>query len=187
MSTEDRARWDDIYYRRALEPYPTPDALLVAYAPAPEPFTTPPALDLAAGLCQNAIWLAEQGYQVDAVDASRVALERGRAEMAMRNLRTVNFLQMDLDAPLLDESAYDLVCVFRYLNRALFPRIRAAVRPGGLVVYQTFNLCRLETRPEMNRDYLLKPGELPTFFLGWELLHDEDAGEVSRLVARKPS
>lgn len=187
MSGEDRERWDAIYYERALQGYPPPEALLVAYAPIPQPPPRRIALDLAAGMCQNALWLAEQGYLVNAMDISRVALERGRAEMAMRNLRNVNFVLVDLETVSLPEEVYDLVCCFRYLQRGLFPQIRATVRPGGMVIYQTYNVRRLESRPDMNRAYLLEPGELPSYFPGWEVLHDEDVGDVSRFVGRKPA
>lgn len=186
MAAEDRARWDARHYARALAPYPPPDALLVAYAPPANLFSPPQALDLAAGQCQNAIWLADQGYQVDAVDISRVALERGRAEMAIRNLRSVNFIPMDLDRPTLAEDHYDLVCIFRFLNRSLFPLLRSSIKPGGLIIYQTFNTRLRLTGREFRSDYLLVPGELPTLFPGWTLLHDEDRGDTSRLVARKP-
>jgi 2-polyprenyl-3-methyl-5-hydroxy-6-metoxy-1,4-benzoquinol methylase len=186
MAVEDSVKWDEIYLKRALEVYPPPEALLVAYAPQPEDIPRRVALDLAAGLCQNAIWLAEQGYLVNAMDISRVALERGRAEMAMRNLRNVNFILADLDAVELPEAVYDLVCCFHYLNRALFPQIQASVSPGGMVIYQTYNIRRLQTRPTTARENLLELRELPGFFPGWEVLHDDDVGELSRLVTRKP-
>lgn len=186
MSAEDRARWDAIYRERVLGPYPPPDALLAAYAPVPEPGAIPAALDLAAGLCQNAVFLAEQGYQVDAMDISRLALERGRAEMAMRNLRSVNFIPVDLEALDLPEDTYELVCVFRFLDRRVFPALCAAIKPGGRVIYQTFNVRLLLKRPDTRQDYLLDLGELPTFFPGWETLHDDDADEMSRYVARRP-
>ena len=186
MSAEDRAKWDGIYLRRALEAYPPPDALLVAYAPPPARPPLRVALDLAAGLCQNALWLAEQGYLVNAMDISRVALERGRAEMAMRNLRNINFINVDLDQVDLPREVYDLVCSFHYLNRALFPTLRASIKPGGMIIYQTYNIRRLETQPDMTREYLLELGELPTFFPGWEVRHDEDVGDLSRFVACKP-
>ncbi len=186
MSAEEQARWNMIYRERVQGAYPPPDALLAAYAPKPGPGETPSALDLAAGLCQNAIWLAEQGYQVDAMDFSRVALERGRAEMAMRNLRSVNFIPVDLDMVELPENTYDLVCVFRFLDRRLFPPLRAAVRPGGMIVYQTLNVRWLERRPDTRRVFLLEIGELPTFFPGWEVLHSDDADHMSRFVGRRP-
>ena len=187
---DDRTRWDEIYRKRSLEAYPPPDALLVAYAPHPvgkaagKPYRV--ALDLAAGQCQNAIWLGEQGYLVNAMDVSRVALERGRAEMAMRNLRDINFIVADLDRMELAEDAYDVLAVFRYLSRPLLPALAAAVKPGGMVIYQTYNVRRLERNPDATRAYLLELGELVSYFPGWDVLHDEAAGEISRLVVRRP-
>lgn len=186
MAAEDRSKWDDIYLKRALEAYPPPAALLVAYAPRPEPLPRRVALDLAAGLCQNAIWLAEQGYLVNAMDISRVALERGRAEMAMRNLRNVNFVEVDLDEVDLPNQVYDVACIFHFLDRDLFPGLRAAINPGGMIIYQTYNVRRLNMHPDTNRDHLLEIRELPEFFPGWEVLHDDDAGDLSRFVALKP-
>ena len=94
------------------------------------------------------------------MDISRVALERGRAEMAMRNLRDINFIVTDLDRIELAEDAYDVLCVFRFLSRPLLPAIAAAIKPGGLVIYQTYNVRRLERMPDATRDYLLELDEL---------------------------
>lgn len=47
-----------------------------------------------------------------------------------------------------------------YLNRALFPALVQTLRPGGLLLYKTFNTNMLRTRPGFNPDYLLDPGEL---------------------------
>ncbi len=185
--TNRRVSWDDRYAARAQRPYSPPDALLVAYAPRPGPDAPPPAaLDLAAGLGQNALWLAAQGYRVDALDFSAVALARARAEAAARGMEGVTFHQADLEHAQLPEATCDLVCCFRYLNRALFPAIRAAVRPGGLVIYQTYNVRRLALRGGSTQ-YLLQPGELATHFPGWEVLHDDEVGELSRFVARRPA
>ncbi len=187
MSAEDRIRWNKVYYERALRAYPPPDALLVAYAPRPESVAPRRvALDIAAGLCQNAIWLAEQGYLVNALDISHVALERGRAEMAMRNLRTINFLHADLDNAQIMAGAYDLICCFRFLARHLFPDLRDALLPGGMLIYQAWNVRRLKKHPDTTRAFLLELRELPSFFPGWEVLHDDEVGDISRFVARKP-
>ncbi len=187
MAAEERTRWNEVYSERVLGPYPPPDALVVAYAPRPAPDgLRQVALDLAAGLCQNAVWLAEQGYQVNALDISHVALERGRAEMTMRNLRSINFIHADLDRTRLAPAAYDLVCCFRYLNRNLFPMLREAVKPGGLVIYQTYTVERLKKWPDSSRRFLLEPGELPAFFPGWEPLHSDEIEDAARFVARRP-
>ena len=66
MSSSDRDHWDSRYERRIDEGrMPAPDPLLLQFAPPVEDGTSRRALDLAAGLGQNALWLAEQGYTVD--------------------------------------------------------------------------------------------------------------------------
>jgi SAM-dependent methyltransferase len=85
----------------------------------------------------------------------------------------------------LQENAYDLICDCNYLQRDLFPRMRAAVRPGGRVVAM---IQMVDNSPEvtpMNPAYLLRRGELRAFFPGWRILHDAERrpGPSSRMVA----
>jgi len=184
MSTQDRVRWDEIYTQRARQPYPAPDPLLLRSVPPAQPDQR--ALDLAAGFGQNGLWLAQQGYTTDIVDISRIALKRARAEMSMRNLRNVNLLQMDFDQLELEANHYDVLCVFRYLRRDLLPLLKLALRPGGRVIYETFNRRYLERVPQFNPDFLLDVGELAAFFDGWQVLHHESATYNEQLVAIKP-
>ena len=160
MSAEDRIRWDAIYRERANEPYPPPDPLLFEYTPPVTPEREYRALDLAAGHGQNGLWLAAQGYTVDIMDISRLALLRAQAEMATRNLRNANLLPVDLDSVELSTDFYDVVCVFRYLKRDLFPQLRACIRPGGRIIYETFNVRYRGLVPEFNPAFLLEIGEL---------------------------
>ncbi|MCK6579685.1 MAG: class I SAM-dependent methyltransferase [Anaerolineae bacterium] len=187
MSTSDRDRWDHIYKGRTGEPDPPPDPLLLHYAPPVFERGEPPtALDLACGVGQNGLWLAEQGYVVDLVDISRTALMRAKDEAARRGLRTVNLLQIDLEEPALERDHYDLVCVFRYLQRDLMSAIRAAVKPGGRIIYQTYNTRRLDAQPDANRAYLLSLGELVGYFGDWRVLRSAEPEALSQLVAVKP-
>ncbi|MFO7323031.1 MAG: class I SAM-dependent methyltransferase [Chloroflexota bacterium] len=187
MSKADRARWDATYLESQSAPFPPPDPLLLQFTPPVEPGDTPRALDLACGLAQNAMWLETQGYQVDAMDISRVALDRAHAEATQRRLRKINFYHVDLETARLPAQAYDLICVFRYLQRSLFPQLRQAVRPGGRIIYQTFNIERLEAMPDANPDYLLQPGELAGYFADWRLLHNIERNAVSQIVAIRPA
>lgn len=186
MSAEDRARWDGIYRQRSQESFPDPDPFLFEYTPPVAESDEKRALDLAGGVGQNGLWLAQQGYIVDVMDISRMALLRGRQEMVNLGLRNVNFLQVDLDSVDLKLNKYHLVCVFRYLKRDLFPQIRAAIRPGGRVVYETFNVNYLEVVPQFNPAFLLKLGELTGCFADWKVLHKSEIGYTSRIVAIKP-
>ena len=186
MASEDRIRWDAIFRERAKQPYPAPDPILLEQvAPVIERDSAPRALDLAAGLGQNGIWLAEQGYLVDIMDISRVALERAKQEMIVRNLRNVNLLPMDIDSLELEQNAYDVVCVFRYLKRSTFALLKLATKRGGRIVYETFNMRYLDHVPQFNKAFLLQDGELRKIFSDWDIiLHEEDT-HISRIVATK--
>jgi SAM-dependent methyltransferase len=186
VSAEDRIRWDAIYRERITEAYPPPDPLLFDYTPPVEPDREYRALDLAAGHGQNGLWLAAQGYTVDIMDVSRIALLRAQAEMATRNLRNANLLPVDLDSVELSADFYDVVCVFRYLKRDLFPQLRACIRPGGRILYETFNVRYRAMVPEFNPAFLLELGELAGYFADWKILLNTDDKHISRVVARKP-
>ncbi|MDX1993880.1 MAG: methyltransferase domain-containing protein [bacterium] len=186
MVAKDRVRWDGIYRKLSQQRYPAPDPLLFEYTPPVPPGQTRLALDLAGGQGQNGLWLASQGYTVDIMDISRIGLTRARAEMAMRNLRNVNLLQVDLDEVDFEEERYDVVCVFRYLKRSTLPRLKGSIIPGGRILYETLNLRYLEVVPEFNPDFLLLDGELAGLFEDWKILRHEEEGHTTQLVAVRP-
>jgi tellurite methyltransferase len=146
------------------------------------------ALDVACGVGQNAIWLAQHGFTVDAVDISPVALEHAR-QAAIHTGVSVNFIQADLDLWSPPAETYDLIIGFRFLNRRLWPRLQTALRPGGWLVYQTFNLRKLTPDSDFPLEYLLDIGELPRTFAGWDTLESGDDGgpshDQSWIVCRK--
>jgi SAM-dependent methyltransferase len=186
MSASDRVHWDMIYRERGDIRFPDPDPLLYLAAPPLRAGETASALDLASGLGQNGLWLAAQNYRVDLIDVSRVALSQARTEATRRSLHLVNFFQLDLESARLEHEAYDLVCVFRFLNRSLLQQLRAAIKPGGRIVYQTFNVRFLEQKPDMNPQYLLRLGELAGVFGDWHILRSSEPTHVSQLIAIKP-
>jgi len=155
------------------------------------------ALDVACGAGRHALFLAERGFEVTAVDASRVGVELLRGRARERGLE-VDALAADLERGefRVEPEAYDLVCDFYYLQRDLFPALRAGVRPGGLFVAAIHLLDEDPHASPMNPAFLLRPGELRAEFDGWEILHyhetagrDTDAGQHTRrsaeLIARK--
>jgi len=143
------------------------------------------ALDLACGLGQNSVWLAGLGYQVVGVDISGVALTIALSQANKRVLSDrVVFAQMDLDQWSLPTNMFDLICVFRFLNRRLFPEIKTGLRPGGLLFYSTRHIGILKRQPAANRDFLLEPGELFSEFSDWEIIHYEEGKDNEQLIAR---
>lgn len=186
MTAQDRTRWDQLY-REQINGFPPPDPLLFEYTPPLFETNQPQrALDVAAGVGQNGLWLAAQGYTVDMIDVSRVALLRAQDEMGKRQLRNINLYQADLDIYEFPQAAYDLVCVFRYLKREMFPQLRSSVRPGGRILYETFNTGYLDAVPGFNPTFLLEAGELAGYFADWKILHNNDGKHMSSLVAIKP-
>ncbi len=182
MSRDDRQKWD-ARWAEMEEPAP-PDALLQE---AEELLSGGLALDLACGRGQNALWLAAHGYRVLGVDGSRVALSSAREEAVRRGLgRRVLFVQADLDVWRPLPATYDLVAVFRFLDRSLFPHLRAALRPRGLLFYATRHRGVLRWRPDATQEFLLRRGELPSHFPGWEIVRHQEGPKNARLVARKP-
>jgi tellurite methyltransferase len=179
----------------ATERVPPSDPLALPSPTRGEGKTTNPppgrALDVACGSGREAVWLAMQGWQVDAVDILPDALERAR-DLARRSGVAINASQVDLrQAEALPEEAYDLVTVFRFLHRPALPMIGRAVASEGFLVYEAFN--RRDTGgdgkpPKPAR--LLQDGELARVFDGFEVLLARDGVEregrvFSQFVARR--
>ncbi len=116
------------------------------------------ALDIAAGMGRNSKYLVEHGFSVDAVELSDVAVEN------LKRIKGLNVIQADLDNYILEPDKYDLIICINYLNRQLFPLIKNALRPAGILIYET--LMRGEETDKLHRNplFLVKPGELREAF-----------------------
>jgi len=146
-------------------------------------------LDLACGSGRNGLWFAQREHRVTFIDRSLTGLTS--------RLSKHSYLEWDLEngtAPHLPQEQFDVVLVFNYLHRPLFPQIREAVKPGGLIFYETFTEKQAEIGRPKNPDFLLKPLELQSKFDKWDCLHYFE-GEVgtnnkqsfkAQLIARKP-
>jgi 2-polyprenyl-3-methyl-5-hydroxy-6-metoxy-1,4-benzoquinol methylase len=133
----DRAWWEERYRSSAGLWSGRPNDALVG-----EVTGLPPgrALDAGAGEGGDALWLAEQGWRVTALDLSQVAVERGAAAAADRGLADrVEWRQADLTEQAPERGAYDLVTA-AFLHPAADVRERvvgglaAAVAPGGTLL-----------------------------------------------------
>ena len=188
------ADWDE-RYRRGEHATLEPNPLLVRVA---ETLAPGRALDIACGAGRHALFLTSRGWKVTAVDASRVGIEvtkeRARSLDVAVDARVADLERDEFE---IDGEAYDLITVFYYLQRNLWPQIRAGVRTGGIVV-AAIHLADEDTENETgNPNFLLQPGELRSEFPAWDIVHyhetkltDEDAGQHHRrtaeIVARKP-
>jgi rhodanese-related sulfurtransferase len=148
-------------------------------------------LDLAAGAGRESVFMALHGYEVEAWDHDRGVLEKAAA-MAHRHGVTITTQTRDLETrdPRLPVESHDVVMVFRFLHRPLFPQIARAVAPGGVVVYETYLRGQERFGRPKHPRFLLDPGELPRHFPGFEVEHHEERTPaegpmLARLLARK--
>lgn len=185
-----RTSWNSRWREKADDSW-EPDPWLVKIRPL---LPAGRALDIASGRGRNSLYLAEVGLSVTAVDVSDEALAQLGREAARRNL-PVETRRVDLeDDPRLPGADFDLVLDFFYLHRPLLPKLRDAVRLGGIAVLRTFSSAGSFPGEPDNPDFVLRPGELLEIFAGWEILLHEEGMEPSRkggslagIVARRPA
>ncbi len=189
---EDSERfWDERYRGEEAVPERGPAAFLVEYRRLLPPSGA--ALDVAMGTGRNALYLASLGYEVTGIDVSGVAVARCREEAVRLGLR-VAAVQADLESYELPQAAYDVVIDFYYLQRDLAPQLEAALRPGGVLVFESFTTeqRRFGWGPQ-REEHLLRPGELRSLFPGLETLQyreglvesERGTKAVAGLVAKK--
>ena len=140
-----REAWNNRYTEQNLVWSAEPNAFLVAET---KDLTPGRALDMGAGEGRNAIWLAEQGWDVTAVDFSDVAVSKGK-EIARRRGVEVDWVVADLHSYVPPESAFDLVIEF-YIHipepwrPEIWWRSARAVAPGGTLLVVGHDLTNLE-------------------------------------------
>lgn len=135
------------------------------------------ALDLACGLGANALLLAESGLQAHAWDRSAVAL--GKLDgYARRRRLSVCTLQRDVQRQPPAPESFDVIVVVRFLERTLAPALIAALRPGGLLFYQTFTRERVDDSGPDNPCYRLANNELLDLFAPLRVLFYREEGGI---------
>jgi len=148
------------------------------------------ALDIAMGSGRNAIYLARMGFQVEGVDVSREAVEKTLARAREEGV-SIQVRVEDLEKiPYLDEEVYELVICFNYLQRSLMPQMKNWVKPGGMLVYETFIIDQSQFGRPRNPDHLLRHNELLHTFRDFRVLRYvegvvEGRKAVASIVAQK--
>lgn len=149
----------------------------------------PPAarvLDVACGGGRHALWLAAQGHIVTGVDRDPLALEalRERVETCVADIESGLWPWPGRQ--------WDAVLITNYLWRPLWPTLREAVLPGGLLIHETFAVGNETVGKPARADFLLRPGELLSVFADWRIVAFEEgflespARFVQRVVAHRP-
>ena len=164
----DQKRWDKRFGRKEFALGKEPNPFLkkhIRLLPKGQ------ALDLATGEGRNAVFLAQNGFEVDAVDISEKGLKKAR-KLAREKGVMVNALLVDLDHYQIEKDRYDLIANFYFLKRRLIPKIRKGLKKGGKVIFETYILEHrtLATGGPKQAKYFLKPNELLRLFKNFRIL-----------------
>jgi SAM-dependent methyltransferase len=189
MSAADRNKWNQRYaedsYRKT-----NPVTLLTDWLPR---LPVGKALDVACGAGRNAIYLAEAGFEVDAIDISYEGLKRVAQQATAKNL-DIRCIEHDFDQAYAFKQDYDLIVVLWYVNLPLITQLCDCLAPGGYL------LCEEHLRSEQdvigpgNPEFRVAPGSLQQAVASLELLLYEETvlpiaegGRLAsaRVVARK--
>jgi SAM-dependent methyltransferase len=146
------------------------------------------ALDVAMGRGRHALALARAGFRTFGVDRNLDAIRDAMRSASAAGVPLLCWCA-DLTRPALPAGRFDIVVVTRYLQRDLFPALREAVVPGGVVLYETFTAVpRTHNRGPTSPDHLLGPGELMRLFDGFEVLAYVEAPQpdaITSMAARR--
>jgi len=129
------------------------------------------ALDIAAGEGRNAAFLAQHGFEVDAVDISERGLKKAQKLARAKGIK-INIFLVDLDQYQVEKERYDLIANFYFLKRRFIPRIKKGLKKGGRVIFETYLLEHrtLGTGGPKQAKYYLKPNELLLLFKDFRIL-----------------
>jgi 2-polyprenyl-3-methyl-5-hydroxy-6-metoxy-1,4-benzoquinol methylase len=171
-------KWDE-RYREAVVNYPEPALVLEQ-----NQHLLPKhghALDLACGLGANALLLAKHGLQTQAWDISGEALTKLAVEAKRRQLDVLTE-QRDVSAAPPAKNSFDVIVVSHFLDRVLCAQLVDALKPNGLVFYQTFCRDKVENKGPQNAEFLLTDNELLRLFAGLKIRAYREEGLLGNIT-----
>ena len=189
MSKQDRIKWNQRYAEDSY--HKNNPVTLVEDWLARIPVGR--ALDVACGAGRNAIFLAQAGYRVDAVDISAEGLKQARQKAENQGL-SINWIEHDLEQTFQFDRDYDLIIVLWYVNLALITRLCDCLAPGGYLLCEEHLITDQEVIGPTSLNFRVAPGDLGEAVSGLDVLLYEESIEINsegdrvasaRVVARK--
>jgi len=185
-ATKDKKRWNRKY-----------DTEQYVFGKTPIPFLQEhfhllpkgKTLDIAMGEGRNGVFLATKGFHVTGIDISETGLKKAET-LAKEQGVSIETQVVDLETYQLSPETYDVIICTYYLQRDLFPQMIKALKPGGIVVVETYTLGHLKYRSRFPRQYLLEPNELLHHFTDLTVLRyqmrDDGQAAYASILAQKP-
>ena len=170
MSTADRNKWDQRYREGAYATRDYPSEFLKQRLLH---LKRGKALDLACGAGRNSIFLAQNGFFVDAVDVSSVGLERARERAETLGV-SINWLNQDLlDGWKLPSESYSLIIMFRFVALELLPVLPEILERGGSLIIEEHLQWKGEAvSGPTNENFRVRPGELARIVDGLKVVYE---------------
>ena len=165
MTSAERTRWNDTH--RGKSDAGDPEPFLVEMLPLLPGGGL--VLDIAAGRGRNAVALARAGQRVVAADFSQVAI-RILADFARSERLTIWPVLADFDRFAFRDRSFEAIVDVNFLDRTLFPEFARALKPGGILIVETFLIDQAEIGHPSDPRFLLRHYELRELLAGLELL-----------------
>lgn len=175
--------WDERFRDGRYPERPEPSPVLRHYVDSTSSDHEPGrALDVATGTGRNAVFLADRGYEVDALDRSVEGLRIAREHADARGVASdCNWIQADATEYAYPEREYDVVTVSFFKSLDRLADLKASLAPGGLLFYQQHlrSADSLEGGPSTDR-YRFAANELLRACLDLTVLHYEEGTRTER-------
>lgn len=138
------------------------------------------SLDVACGLGANALKLAQLGFTSHAWDNSQIALDKVSRFADQQQLSiTCQLIDIERNPP--TPNCFDVIVVSQFLHRPLCQHLIAALKPGGVLFYQTYHGHKQSSSGPSSEQFLLAPNELLSLFADLQLVfYREDAEQGDR-------
>lgn len=181
------SRWNERYRDRSRETLSGPRPYLIRHAGLLPHRGL--AIDIAMGLGGNAGFLLGLGLDVIGVDGAEIAVREAKSRHPQLMAVITDLQNFSLPA-----ASFDVILNFYYLQRSLWDVYIQALKPGGLLIFETLSHQMHELRPDIDLEFLLRPGELVQAFSQLEIIDQREGREEGRqghprftgsIVARK--
>ncbi len=184
MSLKDKTKWDKKYQNKPqlLEFRDASAQLIDALKSIPRG----EALDLACGTGRNSLYLAQNGFEVDALDIAQVALDtltQDAQRLDVTHLIHSTLIDLDNYTP---EKQYDLIVMCNFLDRSLLQKTKDSLRSGGFYFVETYMLDASNEKENSDKNNLLEKKELQKIFRDFEIIYyNEFDNEKHELYSMK--
>jgi 2-polyprenyl-3-methyl-5-hydroxy-6-metoxy-1,4-benzoquinol methylase len=142
------------------------------------------------GKGRNALYLAKHGFEVEGVDIDETSVKECREVASKRRLK-IQAQVVDLTDYHVSPNTYNVILCFNYLQRDLIPQMKAGLKKGGVILFQTFLIDQhIKFGKPKHKEYCFEHNELLRFFQDFRVIFYKEGfvteeKAVASLVAQK--